>query len=80
MLKDDDCIRYAGQAVNLLNCLLGFFYVQNFAGDINVGSKVHIRYWRLPIRKIHICSRSEYIIFQQRIWQPLFLLPNHFKC
>ena len=51
VLTDDDCIRYAGQAVNLLNCLLGIFYAQNFAGDINVGSKIYIRYWRLPIRR-----------------------------
>lgn len=60
VLQDDNCICYAEQAVNLLNYLLGIFCVQDFAGDINVGSKNHIRYWRLPIRKIHICSRSEY--------------------
>lgn len=51
VLKDGNCIYLAGQAVNLLNCLLGIFYVQNFAGDINVGSKIHIRYWRLSIRR-----------------------------
>lgn len=28
VLQDDDCIRYAGQAINLLNCLLGIFCAQ----------------------------------------------------
>lgn len=48
VLQDDDCIRYVEQAVNLLKLYLGYFYVQI------------IKYWRLPIRKINICSRSEY--------------------
>lgn len=48
VLQDDDRIRYAGQAVNLLNSVIGLFLCPK------------VKYWRLPIRKIHICSRSEY--------------------
>jgi hypothetical protein len=38
-LTDDDCIRYAEQAVKLLILYMGFFYAL-------------IGYWRLPLRKI----------------------------
>lgn len=34
VLQVDELNHPAGQAVNLLNCLLGIFYVQNFAGDM----------------------------------------------
>lgn len=51
VLKDGNCIYPVWQAVNLLNYLLGYFYALIFAGDINVGSKIYIRYWRLSIRR-----------------------------
>ena len=70
VLQDDDCIRYAGQAVNLLNLVIGHFLCPK------------VKYWRLPIRKIHICSRSEYNHLVAAYMATAFLLPflNHFKC
>lgn len=43
----DELNHLAGQAINLLNCLLGIFYVQI------------LRYWRLPIRKLRLAFRGE---------------------
>lgn len=75
VLQVDELNHPAGQAVNLLNCLLGIFYVQNFAGDINVGSKVHIRYWRLPIRKLRLAFRGEVHQLVAAYMAAAFLLP-----
>ena len=75
VLKVDELNHLAGQAVNLLNCLLGIFYVQNFAGDINVGSKVHIRYWRLPIRKLRLAFRGKVHQLSAAYMAAAFLLP-----
>lgn len=76
MLKVDELNHPAGQAVNLLNCLLGIFYVQNFAGDINVGSKIYIRYWRLPIRKLRLAFRGEVHQLSAAYMVTAFLLPT----
>lgn len=48
VLKDNGCTHFAGQAVNLLKYHLGIFCAQT------------LRYWRSPIRKISIRSRSGY--------------------
>ena len=70
VLKVDELNHLAGQAVNLLNCLLGIF-----SGDINVGSKVHIRYWRLPIRKLRLAFRGEVHQLSAAYMAAAFLLP-----
>lgn len=64
VLKDNGCTHFVGQAVNLLKYHLGYFYVQI------------LRYWRLSIRKICICSRSGYHYLSAAYMAAAFLLPN----
>lgn len=47
MLQVDELNHLAGQAVNLLNRKLGFFYAYTFT------------YWRPPIRKKRLAFRGE---------------------
>nr|DAY59071.1 MAG TPA: hypothetical protein [Caudoviricetes sp.] len=50
MLKDSDCIHFAGQAVNLLILYVGIFYAPTLG------------YWRLPIRKIYLSFGVNYYL------------------
>lgn len=63
VLQVDELNHLAGQAVNLLNCLLGIFYVQI------------LRYWRLPIRKLRLAFRGEVHQLVAAYMVTAFLLP-----
>ena len=63
VLKVDELNHLAGQAINLLNCLLGIFYVQI------------LRYWRLPIRKLRLAFRGEVHQLSAAYMAAAFLLP-----
>ena len=62
-LQVDELNHLAGQAINLLNCLLGIFYVQI------------LRYWRLPIRKLRLAFRGEVHQLVAAYMVTAFLLP-----
>ncbi|MEQ3166062.1 hypothetical protein AAA214_23275 [Parabacteroides goldsteinii] len=63
VLQVDELNHLAGQAINLLNCLLGIFYVQI------------LRYWRLPIRKLRLAFRGEVHQLVAAYMVTAFLLP-----
>ena len=66
VLTDDDCIHYAGQAVNLLNYLLGIFYAHTLG------------YWRLPIRKIIVFALVVNASSVSSVYGSRFCLPTKY--
>lgn len=64
MLTDDDCIRYAEQAVKLLISYMGIFYAHTLG------------YWRLPIRKIIVFALVVNASSVSSVYGSRFCLPK----